>query len=94
MEALESDHDRGPTVPTASLARGFDAVFFGSACQFAPVQRIETECRHGALRRRIGPLSEDRLGYAMQRQNPGEIFDLGCEVAKRLKRNGVLRCSD
>jgi hypothetical protein len=31
------------------------------------------------------------LGYAMQRQNPVEIFDMGCQVAKQLKRNGVLR---
>src|ERR1039458_10841128 len=62
----------------------FDAVFLGSACQFGPLHRIETECRCGALHQRIGTLSEDMLGYAMQRQNPAEIFDLGCQVAQRL----------
>ena len=68
----------------------FNAVFLGSSCQFGPVHRIEAECKEGVLRKRIGPLSEDAIGYALQRQAPGPIFDLGCTVAKRLKRNGVL----
>ena len=67
------------------------AVFFGTACQFGPVHRIEAECCRGVLRQRIGPLSEDTMGYALQRQDPGLVFELGCEIAKRLKRNGVLR---
>ena len=67
------------------------AVFFGTACQFGPVHRIEAECCQGVLRQRIGPLSEDTMGYALQRQDPGLVFDLGCEIAQRLKRNGVLR---
>jgi len=68
----------------------FSAVLLGSSCQFGPVHRIEAECKQGALRKRIGPLSEDAIGYALQRQAPEPIFDLGCTVAKRLKRNGVL----
>lgn len=88
---LTATMTEGRQYPRHPWPEVFDAVFFGSACQFGPVHRIETECRHGALRQRIGPLSEDTLGYAMQRQNPAEIFDLGCQVAKRLKRNGVLR---
>jgi len=69
----------------------FDAVFLGSACQFGPTHRIEAECRDGVLAQRIGPLSEDTIGYALQRQSPQELFDLGCRVARQLKRNGVLR---
>jgi hypothetical protein len=68
----------------------FDAVFLGSACQFGPVHRIEAECKDGVLQKRIGPLSEDTIGYALQRQSPEEVFDLGCRVARQLKRNGVL----
>jgi hypothetical protein len=68
----------------------FDAVFLGSACQFGPVHRIEAECKDGVLEKRIGPLSEDTIGYAFQRQSPEEVFDLGCQVARQLKRNGVL----
>ena len=68
----------------------FDALFLGSACQFGPVHRIEAECKDGVLKKRIGPLSEDTIGYALQRQSPEEVFDLGCRVARQLKRNGVL----
>lgn len=80
----------GRKYPAHPWPKVFDAVFLGSACQFGPVHRIEAECKQGALRKRIGPLSEDTIGYALQRQAPGPIFDLGCTVAKRLKRNGVL----
>jgi len=69
----------------------FEAVFFGSACQFGTVHRIETECKKGALRRRIGPLSEDTIGYTLERQDPDAIFTLGCDLAQQLKRNQVLR---
>jgi hypothetical protein len=43
------------------------------------------------LAKRIGPISDDTIGYALQRQSPEPVFALGCEVACRLKRNGVLR---
>ena len=61
-----------------------EAVFFGSACQFGPLHRIETECRQGALRRRIGRVSEDAIGYTLERQDPNAIFALGCDVARQL----------
>lgn len=77
--------------PTHPWPKVFDAVFLGSACQFGPLHRIEAECKDGVLQKRIGPLSEDTLGYALQRQSPQEVFDLGCQVARQLKRNGVLR---
>jgi len=69
----------------------FDAVFLATACQFGPVHRIEAECNDGVLRKRIGPLSEDTIGYALERQSPQEVLELGCQVARQLKRNGVLR---
>jgi hypothetical protein len=77
--------------PTHPWPKVFDAVFLASACQFGPVHRIEAECRDGVLKKRIGPLSEDTIGYALQRQSPEEVLDLGCLVARQLKRNGVLR---
>jgi len=40
------------------------------------------------LRGRVGPAP---FGYALQRQAPEQVFALGCEIAGRLKRNGVLR---
>jgi hypothetical protein len=69
----------------------FDAVFLGAAMQMPSLLQIEAECRSGALAKRIGPISDDTIGYALQRQSPEPVFALGCEVAGRLKRNGVLR---
>lgn len=80
----------GRTNPLHSWNKVFDVVFLGSACQFGSIHRIEFESGAGALSKRIGPLSEDTLGYAMQRQAIQPIFQLGCTIAKRLKRNGVL----
>lgn len=80
----------GRTYPLHAWEKVFEAVFLGSACQFATLHRIEFESRDGALSKRIGPISEDTLGYAMQRQDIDSLFALGCTIAQRLKRNGVL----
>jgi Transposase DDE domain len=69
----------------------FDAVFLGAACQFPALHRIETECKSGALSKRIGCLSEDAIGYALERQDPSAIFALSCDFACQLKRNGIFR---
>jgi hypothetical protein len=71
----------------------FDAVFLGAAMQVPSLLQIEAECRGGALAKRIGPISDDTIGYALQRQSPKPVFALGCDVARRLKRNGLLRSS-
>ena len=80
----------GRQSPPHPWPKVFDCVFLGGAIQIPNVHRLEAECRRGVLRQRIGNLSEDTLGYALQREDPASIFALGCEVARRLKRNGVL----
>jgi len=47
----------------------FDAVFLGAAMQIPSLLQIEAECHHGALAKRIGPLSDDTLGYSLERQS-------------------------
>jgi hypothetical protein len=81
----------GRKFPRHQEKKVFDAVFLGAACQFPALHRIETECQQGALCRRIGPLSEDAIGYALERSDPQALFTLGCALARQLKRNGVLR---
>jgi len=83
----------GRQSPRHPWPKVFDSVFLGGAIQIPNVHRLEAECRQGVLRQRIGKLSEDTIGYALQRQDPASIFALGCEVARRLKRNGVLGSS-
>lgn len=83
----------GRRFPSHPWKKVFEAVFFSSACQLPNVHQIEAECRGGALAKRIGPLSEDTIGYALERQDPKPVFALGCRVARRLKRNAVLHSS-
>jgi len=81
----------GRQSPRHSWKKVWDAVFLGAAVQIPNLHRLEAECRAGVLEQRVGALSEDTIGYALQRQDPASVFALGCEVARRLKRNGVLR---
>ena len=88
---LVSALPEGRQFPRHAWKKVFDAVFLGAALQIPSLLQIEAECRHGALAKRIGPLSDDTLGYALERQSPQPVFALSCEIARRLKRNGVLR---
>jgi hypothetical protein len=81
----------GRQFPQHSWKKVFDAVFLSAAMQIPSLLQIEAECHHGALAKRIGPVSDDTLGYSLERQSPAPVFALSCEVARRLKRNGVLR---
>jgi hypothetical protein len=81
----------GRHCPRHPWQKVFDAVFLGAAMQIPSLLQIEAECRRGALSNRIGEISDDTLAYALQRQSPEPIFALGCDIARRLKRNGVLR---
>jgi hypothetical protein len=81
----------GRQFPRHPWKKVFDAVFLGAAMQIPSLLQIEAECREGALAKRIGPISDDTIGYALQRQSPEPVFALSCAIARRLKRNGVLR---
>jgi hypothetical protein len=81
----------GRQFPRHPWSKVLGAVFLGAAAQIANLHQVEAECRAGVLAQRVGALSEDTIGYALQRQEPAPIFALGCEVARRLKRNGLLR---
>jgi hypothetical protein len=81
----------GRQFPQHPWKKVFDAVFLGAAMQIPSLLQIEAECCEGVLAKRIGPISDDTIGYALQRQSPEPVFALSCEIARRLKRNGVLR---
>jgi hypothetical protein len=91
FSALVSALPEGRQSPKHAWKKVFDAVFLGAAMQIGSLLQIEAECRKGSLAKRIGPISDDTIGYALQRQSPEPLFALGCEIARRLKRNGVLR---
>jgi hypothetical protein len=78
----------GRRFPPHSGKKIFDGVFLGAACQFPALHRIETECRHGVLGKRIGALSEDTMGYALARYDPDALLALSCALSRQCKRNG------
>lgn len=88
---LVSALPEGRQFPQHPWKKVFDAVFLGAAMQIPSLLQIEAACCGGALAKRIGSISDDTLGYALQRQSPEQVFALHCEIARRLKRNGVLR---
>jgi hypothetical protein len=88
---LVSALPEGRQFPQHAWKKVFDAVFLGAAMQIPSRLQIEAECHHGVLAKRIGPVSDDTLGYSLERQSPEPVFALNCEIARRLKRNGVLR---
>lgn len=91
FSSLVSALPEGRQFPQHSWKKVFDAVFLSAAMQIPSFLQIEAACRDGVLAKRIGPISDDTLGYALQRQAPEPVFSLGCQIALRLKRNGVLR---
>jgi Transposase DDE domain len=90
FSALVSALPEGRQFPQHPCKKVFDAVFLGATMQIPSLLQIEAECRDGALAKRIGPISDDTIGYALERQSPQPVFALSCEIARRLKRNGVL----
>jgi Transposase DDE domain len=87
---LVSALPEGRQSPRHAWKKVFDAVFLGAAMQIPSLLQMEAECHHGALAKRIGPISDDTLAYALERQAPEPVFALSCDIARRLKRNGVL----
>src|SRR5580704_2193231 len=91
FSTLVSALPEGRQSPRHPWKKVFDAVFLSAAMQIPSLLQMEAECGEGALAKRIGPISDDTIGYALQRQSPEPVFALSCEIARRLKRNGVLR---
>ena len=95
LTALMSEGRRYPHHPWSKV---FQALFLGAvpacrdaACQTRSLRELEAACRSGCLSRRLGPISDNTLVYALQHQDPGELFVLACAVARHIKRNGLLR---
>jgi len=93
FSALVGALPEGREFPQHPWKKVFDAVFLGAAMQIPSLLQIEAECRDGALAKRIGPISDDTIGYALERQSPEPVFALSCQIARRLKtqRSSTLR---
>src|SRR6266700_8330246 len=73
FSALVDALPEGRESPQHPWKKVFDAVFLGAAMQIPSLLQIEAECCDGALAKRIGPISDDTIGYALQRQSPEPV---------------------
>src|SRR5438445_12958447 len=83
FSALVDALPEGREFPKHPWKKVFDAVFLGAAMQIPSLLQIEAECRDGALAKRIGPISDDAIGYALARQSADPVFGLSSESARR-----------
>jgi hypothetical protein len=77
---LVSALPEGRQFPQHAWKKVFDAVFLGAAMQISSLLQIEADCHDGALAKRIGPISDDTLGYSLERQSPEPVFALSCKM--------------
>jgi hypothetical protein len=68
LTALMSEGRRYPRHPWSKV---FQALFLGAACQMRSLREIEAACRSRCLSRRVGPISDNTLFYALQHQDAG-----------------------
>mgnify|MGYP003519847564 CR=1 FL=1 len=85
----------GRQFPQHSWKKVFDSVFLGAAMQIPSLLQIEAECREGALAKRIGPISDDTIGYALERQSPEPVFALRGSISRPVAKasNATIRPS-
>jgi len=74
-------------IPLSAIIR---ALFWGMVLRMASVHEIERECQRSKLHPLAGAMSEDTIRYALERVDLGSMEQVWIQVAKRLKRNGVL----
>ena len=84
---LVSALPEGRQFPQHAWKKVFDAVFLGAAMQIPSLLQIEAECHHGALAKRIGPISDDTLAYSLERQAPEPVFALSCPPPETQRRS-------
>jgi hypothetical protein len=68
LTGLMSEGRRYPRHPWSKV---FQALFLGAACQTRSLREIEAACCSGCLSRRVGPISDNTLVYALQHQDAG-----------------------
>jgi hypothetical protein len=90
LVACQAEGRQPPRYPWVEV---FTALLLGVAAQTRSLVAIEAACRRGWPRRRVGPISDNTLVYAMDHQDWAQMFALGCTLARRIKRNGLLRSS-
>jgi hypothetical protein len=88
--SLLEDNRKGPDIDIQNIFMGY---YFGSAFRMKATSTIEEESRDGVLKKRVGNISDDTIGYGLDHLNVETVQKGWYMLAKQAKRNGMLRNS-
>ena len=88
--SLLEDNRKEPDIDIKNIFLGY---FFGSALRMKATSTIEEETRDGVLKKRVGDISDDTIGYGLDHLDVKSVQEGWYMLARRAKRNGMLRNS-
>ena len=88
--SLLEDNRKDPDIDIQNIFLGY---YFGSALRMKATSTIEEETRDGVLKKRVGDISDDTIGYGLDHLDVESIQKGWYMLARRAKRNGMLRDS-
>jgi hypothetical protein len=88
--SLLEDSRENPDIDIKKIVMGY---YFGSALRMKATSTIEEETRNGVLKKRVGDISDDTIGYGLDHLDVKSIQEGWYMLARRAKRNGMLRDS-
>jgi len=86
--SLLKDNRKAPDIDIQNIFMGY---FLGSALRMKATSTIEEETRDGVLKKRVGDISDDTIGYGLDHLDVESIQKGWYMLARRAKRNGMLR---
>ncbi len=88
--SLLKDNRQEPDIDIRNIFLGY---YYGSALRMKATSTIEEETRDGVLKKRVGDISDDTIGYGLDHLDVESIQEGWYMLASRAKRNGMLRDS-
>jgi hypothetical protein len=88
--SMLEDNRKGPYIDARNIFMGY---YYGSALRMKATSAIEEETRKGVLKKRVGDISDDTIGYGLDHLDVESIQKGWYMLAKQAKRNGMLRNS-
>lgn len=84
------DNRSEPEIIIDDVVKG---LIYGSAFRIKAVSEIERECDCGSLKKRVGFISDDSFGYALNALDISSLRAGWDIMTKKMKRNGMIRNS-
>ena len=86
----DNDNRKDPDIDIQNIFLGY---YFGSVLRMKATSTIEEESRSGVLKKRVGDISDDTIGYGLDHLAVESLQKGWYMLARRAKRNGMLRDS-